>query len=200
MVRVGDVADKWTHEEGPLTRKLNESRQPDLGEAPLYDQIREAGHVSVPIHADSLWDDVDTPQENHVVLDGHHRVAALNDLNPDALIPVQWRGGPAANPYLTPEDRKRLDAEWSQRERDRAAGIIEIDNPTPDGLSPELAAVVDMFTSDGPLPDDEEERVMALGMALYSHDLGGGFESQFDSGMLSNNGNVNDTLRWLLSS
>lgn len=209
-VRVGDIADNWTHEEGPLSRKLAESRVSEFGLPKLYDAIKEAGFVRVPISADSLWNDGATsrdpltPQDTHVLVNGHHRVAVLNDLDPNAMIPVAWRGGPSANPYLSEDERRRLGAEYSRRERDLAAGIdpdapapepVAVDPaPGPDApslpdggeLSPELAAVVALLDGTSTDFDNEDELVMDLGMALFTKDFGdGAYQAEFENGMIS---------------
>lgn len=95
-VPVRDVAERWEHEEGPLSRKLAESHKPEnpgQPETSLYAQIKRDGGVHTPVQAMGLWHDLDTPMDNHVLENGHHRVAALYDQKPDAQIPVLWSGG-----------------------------------------------------------------------------------------------------------
>lgn len=101
-VPVREIAERWDHDEGPLSRKLTQSYEPENPGQPnssLYSSIKRAGGVSTPVQVDSLWHDLDTPMDHHVLNDGHHRVAALYDQNPDAQIPVIWRAGGGGDPY-----------------------------------------------------------------------------------------------------
>ena len=99
-VPVRDVAEQWHHDEGPLERKLHESHVPEFRSDPmssLYTQIKRDGGVHTPIQAEGLWHDLDTPMDRHALVNGHHRVAALYDQNPDAQIPVIWNGSDPLN-------------------------------------------------------------------------------------------------------
>lgn len=103
--RAGDLIDpdKFTHVDvqglnpvGPVdkeihkmvfTRKLNETKEPSPwtpnDKVPLYDKIKEQG-VRTPVPL--------TYRKNAKprVDNGHHRIAAQNDIDPNAYIPVVW--------------------------------------------------------------------------------------------------------------
>jgi ParB-like chromosome segregation protein Spo0J len=67
-------------------RKLKESK-----ERKLYDSIAESG-VQKPVTLDTMSFNEDDPSDfEEVIRDGHHRVAAANDINPNMYIPVEYR-------------------------------------------------------------------------------------------------------------
>ena len=67
-------------------RKMQESK-----ETPLYNSIAEQG-VQKPITLDTMSFNEDDPSDyEEVIRDGHHRVAAANDINPNMYIPVTYR-------------------------------------------------------------------------------------------------------------
>lgn len=82
---VGPV-DKEIHEL-VFRRKLNESKEPSPwtpnDKVPLYDKIKEEG-VRKPIPLKYRG------RAKPRVDDGHHRIAAQADIDPDAHIPVIW--------------------------------------------------------------------------------------------------------------
>ena len=112
--RAGDLADpnKTIHgdfddypEEGPIysfddfrSLKLREAksrgymRPEDAGkDKTLYDSIKREG-VRNPVElisSEDLYGHL-APTKKPVLMEGHHRVFAQADINPDALVPVKW--------------------------------------------------------------------------------------------------------------
>lgn len=66
-------------------------RMPAKRSQSLYDSIKEKG-VQKPVQvraATYKWPEGDVT-DSVALVDGHHRVFAQNDINPNAFIPVKW--------------------------------------------------------------------------------------------------------------
>lgn len=85
LYRFGPVDKDLT--ERVFIRKLNESKEPDPwtpnDKEPLYDKIKRDG-VKTPIPLKYRKGSI--PRVDN----GHHRIAAQNDIDPNAWIPVKW--------------------------------------------------------------------------------------------------------------
>ena len=108
--RAGDLADpeKFNHMDSEglredisslASRKVEGSkagqargvRMPAKRSQSLYDSIKEKG-VQKPVQVRKVtfkWPEGDVT-ESTALVDGHHRVFAQNDINPNAFIPVRW--------------------------------------------------------------------------------------------------------------
>ena len=76
-------------------RKLDESYRRSYGH--LYDKITKSGQVNVPV--DVGFDEDEFGGEHLSIRDGHHRIAAATEVNPDMEVPInyfryQWQGPP----------------------------------------------------------------------------------------------------------
>lgn len=118
--------DRWeteirneTPDEG-WDRKLDEAHQygggggyvlPDGRMGSLYDSI-EAEGVRGPVRLSAYdlgMDEYGSIRPVGTIMDGHHRAAAAADIDPDAEVPVMWRGatgGPGGRPIFGPSPRR----------------------------------------------------------------------------------------------
>lgn len=118
--------DRWeteirneTPDEG-WDRKLDEAHQygggggyvlPDGRMGSLYDSI-EAEGVKGPVRLSAYdlgMDEYGSIRPVGTIMDGHHRAAAAADIDPDAEVPVMWRGptgGPGGRPIFGPSPRR----------------------------------------------------------------------------------------------
>lgn len=91
MLPVRRVFEDFTHEEGPMSKKLRESRQHrgPYKDDPLtlHEQLQASGTIRQPIHCDLGGEKEGVPH----LMDGHHRTAAMYDVEPDTLVPVYIR-------------------------------------------------------------------------------------------------------------
>ena len=81
--KTGKILKVRESEESGWERKLAEA-----DESGLTEHIEEHGGVARPVDlhvGDSL-----IGRETGTIMNGHHRIAAQHDVNPDALIPVHW--------------------------------------------------------------------------------------------------------------
>lgn len=77
-------------------RKLAEAHDPSRGPGTqsLVEHLRAVGGVSEPIHLLDPTSKRRGALGRPEVLGGHHRIAAMSEIDPDALMPVLFHSGP----------------------------------------------------------------------------------------------------------
>ena len=73
----------YSQSPGVYRQKLAESKvRPKIGQGSLHESIQESG-VKVPVR-------IRTHEGKEQINDGHHRIAAANDIDPEMYLPVEY--------------------------------------------------------------------------------------------------------------